>query len=423
MTGRRSNPTKVIIDVGSTVIKHFRIDNEVIIESGFFPRDLNRLAGDQVTDILDRELCALPGHDVISICSSANGGIRVGIIGYTRRFSGSWAAKAAFNAGANVCWVTDLANVIEYQGVAIDVLIVAGGMDNSPISRQVEWIAELKELNLQSDRIIFCGNSDLREIVSGAWPGSVHAGNVLGEDLRWSGESLGQLIREAYLSDLVNRKEIEMLSRYTETPIFPTPAVVQESYKVILRGEAGINLPQPLLLLDIGGATTDVFYGGELIVSECNSFPGSSLNRYVFPYLGISASRQSLLEHLSTSDRLGDFLRVVDADKAEHRYLSFLEGETSWATPVFLAEACCFLALSYISEGRSDCHKLDLARVQAIILTGGASQICELRRLELIFKLCGASHASAYLDNEYRIWTEGMTEQALRKDDIIDADR
>jgi hypothetical protein len=401
--------SRILIDVGSTIIKYFRLDPDGdISDGGYYDRDYDQVVSEQVTAILRYELDWREGRDAVRLCSSANGGLSVGILGYTDRFSATWAKKAAFNAGANVLWATDLSGLGKSSIVPVDLFVIAGGATDSPIERQVKWLCQSAEIDVQSETVVFAGNPKLFEVVPNSWPNAVIAGNVIGDDMRWQGDSLSQVLREVYLKDLVNHKGISGLQRFSEVAILPTPSVVFESYKAILNGESGPHLPAPLMLLDIGGATTDVFYGSELFADTVSNQPRPETNRYVFAHLGVSTSKNSLLEQLSINDRLGDFLRMLYPDDAERRYLALREGVTGWVTSEFLAEACCFLALDECTKGLPGEQNMELARVLSVVITGGASQMCAVERLQRIVHLCGARQAKAYLDQDYKIWIEGM---------------
>lgn len=410
MFSTSSNHAQILLDIGSTNIKYFRLIDGVIADGGYFPRDFNQAVAEQVQTILQQELNLNSESDSLRICSSANGGLRVGVICYTEKFSGGWAAKSALNAGANVVWVKDSVKLQESID-PIDILVIAGGADHSPVERQRKWLSNINRKIINVDTVVFAGNKNLVNLVSEFWPSVVHVPNVLGEDMSWQGEALSQVLRQAYLNDLVCRKGISGLQKFSEVAILPTPAIVQESFSTILSNKASIKLLEPLILIDIGGATTDVYYGGELISAESGNIPRPPINRYVFTHLGICSSKQSLLMELSLLDELGSFLRALEPVEAERRYLSLREGDVDWVTPDFLAEACCFLALNYCLNGKYIGHKIDVTKIQTIAITGGASQICNVDRLERIFYQCGALNANAYLDKNYQIWIEGMLRQ------------
>jgi hypothetical protein len=399
----------VFMDIGSTIIKYVRFSNsDKISDGGYFPRNYNIIVGDQVVDILFNQLGFDSNYDKIRICSSANGGLRVGVIGYTERFSSRWAERSVFNAGANAIWCTTVPRWGDTSQDAVDILVIAGGFDGSPIGNQVKWIKAIFGLSIIADSIIFTGNISLKDEVFKLWPNSVLASNIIGEDMSWLGDELTGLIRGSYLNDLVDKKGISGLQKYSEATVIPTPAVVEKAFSAIVKDETDFHVMTPLLLLDVGGATTDVFYGSELIAEECGNSPFPSINRFVFTNLGVFASRKSLLARLSFSDGLADFLRIIFPETYERHYISIREGNSDDMTEEILAYGCYYLALKSCGEGKIGNHRLELNKVSTLILTGGASQLCQFEILNRLAELCGMKQASIKVDKEYKVWIEGM---------------
>src|SRR5829696_3219703 len=79
--------------------------------------------GDQV-----RALVAERRAGSVRICSSANGGVRVGILGLSRRHSVVAAARAAVDAGGNVAY-RRLFSDAPAPVPPVDVLVLVGGVD------------------------------------------------------------------------------------------------------------------------------------------------------------------------------------------------------------------------------------------------------------------------------------------------------
>jgi hypothetical protein len=412
----KSRCDQVFMDVGSTIIKYVRFnESDEITDGGYFSRDYNIIVGEQARDILLNQLGFDSDHDKARICSSANGGLRIGVIGYTERYSARWAERAAFNAGANVIWSTSVDEWGNTSNDTVDILVLAGGFDSSPIDRQILWLKNIMELPIITDLIIFAGNIGLHDKVRRFWPNAILVNNVIGEDLSWCGDELTGVLREAYLRDLVDKKGISSLQRFSEVPVMPTPAVVEKAFNAIVNDKTDIHIATPMLLLDVGGATTDAFYGGELIAEEYGNTPHRPINRFVFTNFGLSASRKTLLECLSLSDGLADFLRELYPDNYERRYIAIREGNWDETTKDFLAETCVYLALKSCGEGLLGNHRLELNKVASLIITGGASQLCEKERLVSIAKLCGLKHSTVQVDKDYTIWMEGMTQLSQTK--------
>jgi hypothetical protein len=172
------------------------------------------------------------------------------------------------------------------------------------------------------------------------------------------------------------------------------------------------------MLLDIGGATTDLHYTADIIRedSEEKALPGSSVARHVFTDLGIVASRDSTLLQLQGHPRLYDLLsRIAGGDGIREMYQALREGEFE-PSPRLLAYACLFLALDRFANGSTPgIPSADLSKVAQILLTGGAAQILDVSVASRVVDLFvrGQGNPRILIDHSYRIWVDGMTWSAL----------
>ena len=117
---------RVAIDIGSTIVKVARVasDGELLGQE-FYPRDFDAGIARQVESIVNHT--GFSDEDVL-ICSSANGGLRVGILCLTEHFSGATLGNQVLLAGANpvfACGLDDRTGNTDH----VDILIVGGGID------------------------------------------------------------------------------------------------------------------------------------------------------------------------------------------------------------------------------------------------------------------------------------------------------
>ncbi len=173
------------------------------------------------------------------------------------------------------------------------------------------------------------------------------------------------------------------------------------------------------MLLDIGGATTDLHYTTDIIRedSEEKALPGSSVARYVFTDLGIVASRDSVLLQLRGHPRLYDLLgRIAEDDDIREMYQALREGEFE-PSPRLLSYTCLFIALDRFANGSTPgLPSADLSKVAQIILTGGAAQLLNVSVASRVVDLfaCGQGNPRILIDHCYRIWVDGITWSAIR---------
>lgn len=406
----------VLVDVGSTVVKVARVNDQgELLGQSFFERDREGSIADQILGLLaeSEHLHAGP----IRICSSANGGLRVGIICLTRQYSGAVYRNQVLLAGANPVFVQTF-DELEPDGRQVDMLLVGGGVDcDDPAPLRLRLDA-FNPSDYRFGTLVYAGSSALADGFARRW-GAIAIENPLAESLRGSASSVFSAVRDAYLDDLVYKEGVSELARRFGVHIRPTPEIVNRGFHRAVLQQATTPIIGSAVLLDIGGATTDVHYTVEIVKDESDARPpgGTSVARYVFTDLGIVASRDSTLLQLRSHPRLYEFLSRValGGEDVAERYRSLREG-TLDADKVLLSYACIFLALDRFSEGRGPGLPIaDLARISQLILTGGAGQAVDLPRVASLIGMLVAGSTTAPridVDRDYRIWVDGMTWEA-----------
>jgi hypothetical protein len=96
-----ASPTRFALDIGSTVVKLAGVGGDgALLWQRFFPRDFDAGIARQVTRLLEEHDIDVD-HDPVLACSSANGGLRVGVICLSHHFSGAALRNQVLLAGAN----------------------------------------------------------------------------------------------------------------------------------------------------------------------------------------------------------------------------------------------------------------------------------------------------------------------------------
>src|SRR6185312_10469211 len=120
--------TRLAIDIGSTVIKVAQIGNgDRLVAQDFYPRDFKAGIAKQVESLIDHVNVSGNDNEVL-ICSSANGGLRIGIVCLTKHFSGAALRNEVLSAGANPIFVRSFDEDGGHPGF-VDILLVGGGID------------------------------------------------------------------------------------------------------------------------------------------------------------------------------------------------------------------------------------------------------------------------------------------------------
>ncbi|HEY9446456.1 MAG TPA: glutamate mutase L [Burkholderiales bacterium] len=405
--------TRVAIDIGSTVIKVARIapDGRLLTQC-FHPRDFEIGIARQVESLLP-SMEPHAGHGEILLCSSANGGLRVGIVTLTPRFSGAILRDQVLVAGANPVYVHSLNDAPGHTS-HVDILLVAGGIDCNDAGPLEARLRRFKPQAYSHGTLVYAGNSALAPLFVQLFPDAHVIANPLANGLTSKTGSVLEAVRRAYLDDLVYKEGVSELRDNMARGIRPTPEVVNLGFFRAVRHCSSIEVIGACVLFDIGGATTDLHYTVELVRDESEEKPsaGLSVARYVFTDLGIVASRGSLMLQIRSHPRLYEFLEAASHTDIRELYGLLREGEYE-PPPALLSYACLFLALDRFAHGRGPgLPTADLGKLAQMMLTGGAAQGLDEAVVSRIVRLLlpeSANPPPIFIDRQYQMWVDGIT--------------
>ena len=386
---------KLLIDVGST---YFKISTSDAIKQHF--RDFNK-------DILD-DLMAKCGETIgrfdrkdIHVCSSANGGLSTLIIGVTNSFSLKYATSIAFNSGINIIDTILYQNIEDYSlpSDLIDVVIIVGGADIHSDLFSDNLYSYLKQLNYSN--IVYAGSVQdapgIRENVKDV----VLLPNIVDDRLHIVEEHLKEYLTNLYQQDIEGKEDIKHLYDITDNQIFPTPYIVNKALPMI---DAKFSVTNPFILLDIGGATTDIHYSKDLV--EDNIVTENEYERLVFKRLGVYKSKQSLIFAAQSNEFVYELLTHLKVTE------NIFHEQSEKATKV-LMQLAIFLVLCKMSHYGKSHINLKLLAINSIVLTGGITKVLTVEEIEMIIaffykKILTSDHNPVtVLDSSYDIWTLG----------------
>ena len=388
--------SKLLIDVGSTYMK---VSSEDSIEQKF--RDFNKSIYD---DLISKFGVTLNKHNKedIHICSSANGGLSTLIVGLTNSFSLKYAKNIAFNSGINII-DTILYHNIEQSvvpGDLLDVVIVVGGIDSVGGIYDKKLFDYLEKLNYSN--IVYVGSKKDEEYLQENIKSLVVLENIITDKLKVREEGLKEYLTNLYQQDIVGKEDIKELYQLTANQIYSTPFVVNQSLSLI---DARFEVINPFIVVDIGGATTDIHYSKDL--ARDNMVTNSEYDRLVFKKLGVYKSKESLIFAAKNNEFVYELLNHLNVTE------NILEENSAEATSV-LMQLSIFLVLCKVSTHTSLYVTLDLHKLKSIVLTGGITKVLSYEEVEAIMQffykkiLNTTATPSILLDSNYDIWTLGM---------------
>lgn len=389
---------KLLIDVGST---YFKLSTQNSIEQHF--RDFNK---DILDDLLLKSGSTIEQYnkDDVHICSSANGGLSTLIIGLTNSFSLKYATNIAFNSGINIIDTLLYQNIEEYSvpGDLIDVVIIVGGINSHSNIFGDNLFRYLEQLNYSN--IVFVGTEGDAENIQGNIDNVVVLPNVIDDRLHIVEEHLKEYLTNLYQQDIMGKEDIKNLYQITSNQIFSTPYVVNRALPHI---DASFSVVNPFILLDIGGATTDIHYSKDLV--DDNIVTENEFDRLVFKKLGVYKSKQSLIFAAQNNEFTYELLTHLKVTE------NIFEEQSDKATKI-LMQLAIFLVLCKISHYRKAYINLKLLAINSIVITGGITKVLSVEEIEDIVaffyrKILTSDHKPVtILDSNYDIWTLGAKE-------------
>jgi uncharacterized protein (TIGR01319 family) len=259
-----------LADFGSTYTKLRLIDADEgrLLARAEAPTSIGTDLMDGYAAALQAAVSSLAGPVTIDdqlAVSSAGGGLRVAAVGLVADLTAAAAQQAALNAGARVEAVLagnlGEGQLDELQAARPEIVLFAGGTDGGQADLVLENARRLAARKPGGYAVVACNADvaeDVAQLLRAAGTEAEVAGNVMPELGRLEIESARDAILRAFLEHVIGGKGLSASSEFTQMVKMPTPEAVLEATRLLARGtdaEPGIG---DLLVVDIGGATTDV---------------------------------------------------------------------------------------------------------------------------------------------------------------------
>lgn len=198
--------------------------------------------------------------------SSAAGGLKMSAIGLVPELTVEAAKRAALGAGAKIIGVyayrLTQKELKELERTSPDLILLAGGTDGGECETIISNAKQLAGLTDLCAPIIVAGNKAASDEVSAALAsgGKEHVitENVMPEIGILEVDKVRAIIRELFISRLIEAKGLKNATEFIDEILMPTPTAVLTAAKILAEGVNGEQGLGELIVLDIGGATTDV---------------------------------------------------------------------------------------------------------------------------------------------------------------------
>ena len=393
------------------------------------------------------DLCAKKGidqleYDEMLATSSAAGGLKMTVHGLVYDMTAKAAKEAALGAGGIIHFVTagrlrrtDLKKI---QEIRPNLILIAGGVDYGERETALDNAEKIRSLGLNTP-IIYAGNIENQEemeLIFDEESGQklYNVDNVYPKIDDLNVEPCRRVIQEAFEEHITGAPGMEHVRDMVNGPIIPTPGAVMECTKLLH------ECIGDLMVLDIGGATTDV----HSVATESDQVarimvsPEPKAKRTVEGDLGLYVNRMKVIESIGEErfaklcDKAG-----IDPEKTLETYVAIPKNEDEIKLVEILAEEACMKAVErhagqiryiYGPSGRTSVAEgKDLTPVKYIVGTGGAmtrlphreeimGRICEYD--ETGTRLFPTSHAKILVDNDYIMASLGVLSKKHREGTI-----
>lgn len=260
----------LMIDFGSTFTKLTAVDTEIedIIgtSSHFTTVETDICVGyHNALNELQKKIGQVEFDDIIA-CSSAAGGLKMAAIGLVEELTVEAAKRVCLGAGAKVDLVLshhltnhEIQLIIDKK---IDIILLAGGTDGGN-SECALYNAEMLGKNGLKIPIIFAGNKCIQDEIADIFNKYQMNGficeNVMPKINILNPDSAKEKIREVFLKNIIVAKGIKKIENEIDQVILPTPEAVLLASDLLSRGYLHEDGLGELVVLDIGGATTDLY--------------------------------------------------------------------------------------------------------------------------------------------------------------------
>src|SRR5690554_1197953 len=308
------NRTLVLVDIGSTFTKVTAVDTGQarILAQSSAPTTIQDVSIGLKNALQGLGLTAEELRQARKLaCSSAAGGLRMVAIGLVQDLTAKAAKLAALGAGARVLNTysfqlteADREEIIE---LGPDIILLAGGTDGGNSENILHNARVLASLP-QPLPVVIAGNRSVAKEVAACFPeefSTYIAPNVMPQIGKLQVDPAREVIRRVFMEKIIYAKGLDKAERWIDGIFMPTPAAVLRAGQLLSEGTAANPGWGDLIIVDVGGATTDVHSLGTGLPSRAGvvlrGLPEPFAKRPVEGDLGVRVSVLSLLEAVGTA--------------------------------------------------------------------------------------------------------------------------
>jgi len=368
-------------------------------------------------------------------CSSAGGGLRIAVVGYERLVTAEAGRRVALSAGGRVVHVTagplTAADVDQLRAARPDLVLLAGGTDGGDSEVLLHNASRLGVARLRAP-VVVAGNTEAapaaRAELERRGRKVVVAPNVLPRIGTLEPLGARAAIREQFLRHVIGGKGLSRGTRFARLVRAPTPDAVLAGVEVLADALGVDGAGGDVLVVDVGGATTDVYSvvtpqgeDGAAAAGDVRSrdvvaplwrartVEGDLGMRSSAPGVVAAATAEGLLAH-GEEEALGAYAREVAADPGVV--------PPDQGPDTRLAELAVTMALRrHGRPGSTASAPRPLADVRVVVGSGGVLRHGDAERRRQVLDPAVADHgggwrvpaaATVVVDDRYLLFAAGL---------------
>ena len=380
-------------------------------------------------------------YDRMLATSSAAGGLRMSVHGLVYDMTVRAAEAAALGAGGVIRQVTggkmSRYDLMDLKALHPNLVLIAGGTDFGERETALYNSEQIAALGMVDVPVLYAGNVQNQNIVKSIFN---EAGipiflteNVYPRLDELNIEPCRRMIQRIFEQHIVKAPGMEGIRDMVTGPILPTPGAVMEAAG-LLYDDIG-----DLMVLDIGGATTDVHSvsEGSPEIAALATRPEPFSKRTVEGDLGLFVNARHLVDAIGTEELDRELSIDTEAVMAAYAPIPATEGQLK------LTERLCLEAgqtairrhagkyrYIYLPEGRKTLTEgKDLSQVKYLVGTGGAlTRLPHRQRLLRHMADMNGNGAMLYpkpgeaallFDNDYIMASLGVLSEAYPKEALM----
>ncbi len=381
----------LVAEIGSTttVVNAFTGldgENPCFAGQGFAPTSVSRgdvlLGVNQAMEQLRARLGEELNYDGFYATSSAAGGLKMTVHGLVYDMTVKAAKEAALGAGAVLRLATagklEEADLTQIAAVGPNIILLSGGVDygdKEVVLHNARVLSQALEKRGAGIPVVYAGNIAAGQEVEGIFRSrgiEIHlVENVYPSIDQLNVEPTRSVIQQVFEKHITEAPGMARIREKVRGGIMPTPGAVMQGARELYQ-EIG-----DLMVVDVGGATTDVHSvtEGEEEISKISTGTEPVAKRTVEGDLGVYVNAPHIIELIGNlaSRYGGDFAKLIKPVPSSEQEIALSRELTAKAVEVAVKRHAGRLTTTFGPGGKITLAQgKDLTKVKFIIGTGGA---------------------------------------------------